>query len=173
MKKIISVFLASLMLLSVFGCLGFAADGYKNTYSVNLEEETANRMIIVPVKYPVEKNEDGTFVTEDSYYVAEGDNFYFVVVPNGSYAFDQTTMLKAYPESIYVDVLQGRDAPGTVLSPDADGVYCLTNVTSDTVVTVYNLQDESLASVKDFLMNFANFFLNLFNWFFGLFRRTA
>lgn len=172
MKKVLSVFLACLMLVSVFGCIALADDAYKKTFAISLDEETSVRMTVIPVKYPVEKNEDGTFVTEDSYYAAEGSNFYFVVVTNGSYAFDQTTVLKAYPESIYVDIIKGREEPGIALVPDADGVYCLENVTEDMIITAYNLQDKSVAGIKDFLLNFGNFFINLINWFFGLFRRA-
>lgn len=170
MKKILSVFLACLVFVSAFGCLALAADGYKETYAISLDEETGKRMNIVPVKYPFEKNEDGSFVTLDSFYAAEGDDFYFLIVPVGSYLPDQTTRYKAYPQTIYVDIIKGREGPGVELNPDAEGVYCIENVTEDMVIMAYNLQEESLAWVKDFLLDFGNFFINLITWFFGLFK---
>lgn len=174
MKKIISVILACLMLFTAFGCIALAADGYTAAYTVSLDGGSAERMTIVPVKYPVEKNEDDSLVTLDSFYVAEGGDFHFIAVPNGSYRFDQTTCIKAFPESLYVDIIEGNeykaDSPyGKIIEPDKEGVYTVSGIHEDTVIKVYNLQEDSLSDVKDFLLNFAQFFINLIKWFFGLF----
>lgn len=183
MKKVLSVILAALMLISVCGVLAYAADDNAPTrsYTVTLDSDTAQRMSIISVKYPLEKDEDGNYVTA-SPYVAEGGDFHFIIVPKGSYRFDQTTTVKIFPETFYTDLLNGKDYTTAqtpdgsteyiwdyIYQPDADGVYTISGVTEDQVIKVYNLQEDSLSDIKDFLMNFAKFFRDLITWFFGLF----
>ncbi len=42
------------------------------------------------------------------------------------------------------------------------------NVSEDIVVKVYNVSDESIGNVKDFLFSMFKFFENLIRWFFAL-----
>ena len=42
------------------------------------------------------------------------------------------------------------------------------NVTEDIVVKVYNVSDDSIGNVKDFLFSMFKFFENLIRWFFAL-----
>ena len=64
-----------------------------------------------------------------------------------------------------------KDTGGNWVGADSDKFifvaefYC---VTEDIVVGVYNVSDESISDVKDFLFNMFNFFVNLIKWFFGL-----
>lgn len=118
MKKFISCFLAALMILSCFGTVAFADNsGYTKSHLINLEEDTAKDITIVQVAYqedagknpvaPV-KDENGDLVVLDSLYVTDGNNFYFIVIPDNGVTLDFTSTLRAFSTTYYRDMVQGK-----------------------------------------------------------------
>lgn len=187
MKKFLSCFIALLMIISGFAVMASAADSYTKAHAITVAEESAKKIQLIPVEFPVEKDENGNpvFVPLDTSYVADGSDFHFILVCKGQYAFDQTTRVKVFPTSKYLDIIEGveyedystetndqvkyKTSTGYgIIEPDADGVYTIPAVAQDSCIYLYNYQEESIASVKDFLLNFYRFFLQLINWFFGL-----
>lgn len=157
MKKIISVLLAVLVALSCLSVIGFAADedGFKEVVSVVAAPESAGKIAVT-----------GTSGTN---YVNKGESFSFTVETVGDYVFDQTTVLKVANTHYAADlVLKGEREYGYIIEPDADGIYTIENVEEDLYIYACNLETESFAGLKDFLLNMMNFFLNLMKWFFGV-----
>lgn len=168
--------------------VAYAADGYVKAHTVTVAEDSAKKIKIIPVKYPLEIGEDGMPVAIDGSYVADGEDYHFIITTIGGNAFDQSTKVRAYPTSRYIDIIEGKDfefidktpdgkvidkaydpiAGYGVLSPDKDGVYTITAVNQDLTISTANLQTKSIAGVKDFLLNFFQFFINWMKWFFGL-----
>lgn len=176
------------MIIMSLGCVAYAADGYTKAHAITVAEDSAKKIRITPVKYPLELDEEGFPVTIDGSYVADGEDYHFIITTIGGNAFDQTTKVRAYPTSRYLDIIEGVDfefiektpdgkivdkpydpvSGYGVLSPDKDGVYTITSVNQDLTISTANLQSKSIAGVKDFLLNFFQFFINWMRWFFGL-----
>ena len=160
MKKLLSVFLAALMLCGVFSVAVWAEDdaSYTPVYSVSVSGWNAGQIEITPAEGYGE-------------YVEAGKDFKFTVTTVNGYAFDQTTVIKVLPARTYGPdfVLTNLDVGyDEVLTPDENGVYTVDRVAEDLIVVAYNLEHGSLPGVKDMVLNLLKFFLRLFQWFFGL-----
>lgn len=157
MKKLISVMLAVIIALSCCSLMAFAADGdnFTNSYLVSVAPACAEKLAIESVS--------------GSNYVVEGGTFQFTAEAINGHMFDQTTVLKVANTHYEADVILGVESEyGYIIEPDAKGVYTIENVEEDLYIYVANLEKESFADLKDFLMNMMNFFLNLMKWFFGV-----
>ncbi len=157
MKKLTSIVLAVIIALSCFSLVGFAADesNFTEAFFVNVAPECQEKLAITSVS--------GTN------YVTKGETFQFTAEAVNDYVFDQTTVLKVANTHYAADlVLKGEIEYGYIIEPDANGVYTIENVEEDLYIYVCNLEEESFASLKDFLLNMFNFFLNLMKWFFGV-----
>ena len=160
MKKILSVFLAALMIFGVFSAVAFAEDdiGYTAVYSVEVSDWNAGQIVITPVE-------------GYDYYVEAGQEFKFTVTTINSYAFDQSTVIKVLPADTYAPdlIFDNLDVGyGEILTPDEDGVYTIDHVDENLIVAAFNLQQGSLPWVKDFVLDLLHFLLRVFQWFFGL-----
>lgn len=157
MKKLLSVLLAVVCLFSCLSLVAFAADddAYTNSYFVSVAPDCQDKLAITSVS--------------GSNYVIEGGTFKFTAEAVNGHVFDQTTVLKVANTHYEADVVLGVDSEyGYIISPDADGVYTIENVTEDLYIYVANLEKASFADLKDFLLNMFNFFLNWMKWFFGI-----
>ena len=157
MKKLISVVLAVIIALSCCSLIGFAAedDNYTKSYFVSVAPDCQEKLAITSLS--------GTN------YVIEGGTFSFTAEAVNGHVFDQTTVLKVANTHYEMDVVLGVDSEyGYIIEPDAEGVYTIENVEEDLQIYVANLEKESFATLKDFLMDMMNFFLNLMKWFFGV-----
>ena len=157
MKKLISVVLAVIIALSCCSLIVFAAEGdnFTNSYFVSVAPACEEKLAITSVS--------GTN------YVVEGGTFQFTAEAVNGHAFDQTTVLKVANTHYEADVVLGVESEyGYIIEPDKDGVYTIENVSEDLYIYVANLEKESFATLKDFLMDMMNFFLNLMKWFFGV-----
>ena len=157
MKKSISVVLAVIIALSCCSLMAFAAEGdnFTNSYFVSVAPDCEEKLAITSVS--------GTN------YVIEGGTFQFTAEAINGHVFDQTTVLKVANTHYAADVVLGVESEyGYIIEPDKDGVYTIENVEEDLYIYVANLEKESFATLKDFLMNMMNFFLNLMKWFFGV-----
>ena len=157
MKKLVSVVLAVIIALSCCSLIGFAAedDNYTKSYFVIVAPDCQEKLAITSLS--------------GSEYVIEGGTFQFTAEAINGHVFDQTTVLKVANTHYEMDVVLGVDSEyGYIIEPDAEGVYTIENVEEDLYIYVANLEKESFATLKDFLMNMMNFFLNLMKWFFGV-----
>lgn len=157
MKKILALILAVTAIFSCLSLVAFAADegSYTKSYSVTVAPDCTDKLALTSLS--------------GAAYVAEGGTFRFTVEAVNGYVFDQTTVLKVANTDYYVDVMTGVENDyGYIIEPDADGVYTIENVTEDMHIYVANLEKESFASLKDFLLNMFNFFLEAMKWFFGI-----
>ena len=160
MKKLLSVFLAALMLCGVFSAAVFAEDeiGYTPAYTVAVSGWNTGEFEIVPV----EGYQD---------VVEAGADFKFTITTLNGFEFDQTTVVKVLPAKTYAPdlVLTNLDVGyGENLTPDENGVYTIDHVNEDLIIAAYNLESGSLPKVKNFVLDLLQFFLRLFQWFFGL-----
>ena len=162
MKKLLSVFLAALLLIGSMSVIAYAEDdeeiGYSASYTVSIASWNDGQVLVVPAE-------------GYGYEVERGQPYKFTLEPYNGYAFDQTTVVRVLPAKTYAPdlVLTNLDAGyGETLTPDADGVYTIDAVNEDLVVAVYNITKGSLPGVRNFLFDMFQFFLRLFQWFFGL-----
>ncbi len=157
MKKLTSILLAVILAFSCLAVIGFAAekDGFLEVFTVNPAPESESKIAVIGV--------NGTN------YVNKGETFRFKVETIGDYVFDQTTVLKVANTHYAADlVLRGETEYGYIIEPDMNGVYTIENIEEDLYIYACNLETESFAGIKDFLLNMFNFFLNLMKWFFGV-----
>ena len=159
MKKILSVFLAVLVLMSAFGMIAAAVgeSGYIPVYTVSVNGDSAGKIDIIGLEDP-----NNT--------VVHGRPFYFTVEYLGGYRPDSTTVIKCYPASYMPDlVVTPEDSTEiTTLTPDANGIYTIPSVTEDYYVGVYNVSTSQFASIKDMLVSFYNAFIALIKRLFNL-----
>ena len=157
MKKLISVVLAAVLMLTCLSAIAFAAegDGFTHVYTVRVAPASEGAVRVVGVE-----SADNT--------VVEGRTFYFTIEYERGYAPDVTVQVKCYPAS-YPGELVGtdKDVASTLLTPDAYGVYSIPNVREDYYVGVYNVTETQFASLKTMLINLfetiINFFKRMFN----------
>ncbi len=160
MKKIISVFLAALLLLSSVGIVTVCAaddQGFKPSHTVRVASSCEGQIEIVGVEYPDNK-------------VPDGHNFYFTIRYINGYMPDATVVVKCYPASYMPDLVVTPEDNTyiTTLDPDQYGVYTIQNVTEDYYVVIFNMQTEQFASLKTMLLDFFNAIMNFFKRIFKL-----
>ena len=153
MKKIISVFLAALLLFCSVGVITVCAaddEGFTLSHTVRVASSCEGQIEIVGVEYPDNK-------------VPHGHNFYFTIRYINGYQPDGTVVVKCYPASYMPDLVVTPEDNTyiTTLDPDQYGVYTIQNVTEDYYVVIYNMQTEQFASLKTMLLDFFNAILNL------------
>ena len=153
MKKIVSVFMAALLLFATFGMIAAAADttGYTHVYTVRVAPSSEGKIRVVGIKN--ELNE-----------VPEGSAFDFTIEYLGSMRPDPSVLVKCYPASYPADlVATDKDVASITLVPDANGVYSIPNVREDYYVGVYNTASKGqIANIKTMLFNFFQAFLEFF-----------
>jgi hypothetical protein len=153
MKKVISVFLAALMLLGAFSVIALAdeGEGFIPVYTVRVAPHSADMVNIVNVEDP------------NSNTVNAGRPFYFTVEYKKGYAPDSTVVVKAYPASYPAELVgTDKDVSSVTLTPDEHGVYCISQVNEDYYVEVLNVTETQFSSLKEMLLNFFNAIINLF-----------
>ena len=153
MKKVISVFLAALMLLGAFSVIALAdeGEGFIPVYTVRVAPHSADMVNIVNVEDP------------NSNTVNAGRPFYFTVEYKKGYAPDASVVVKAYPASYPAELVgTDKDVSSVTLTPDEHGVYCIPQVNEDYYVEVLNVTEAQFSSLKDMLLNFFNAIINLF-----------
>lgn len=159
MKKLLSVLLAALLLMTTVSVIAFAEDnsGYTQVYTVRVQEKYQKMIALEPA--------DG-----DENTVAKGGDFRFGVKYLGNYRPDSSTVIKAYPASFPYDLYyQDNDTTDIVtLTPDEYGIYTIPDVQEDWYVVVFSLQEGQISSLKDMLFKFLQTFLNFFKKLFNL-----
>ena len=158
MKKLISVFLAALM-LSAFSVIALAdeGEGFVPVYTVRVAENTKGKVDIVNIEDP------------NSNTVNKGRSFFFTLKYLKGYTPDGTVIVKAYPASYPAELVgTDKDVASVTLTPDENGVYCIPNVQEDYYVEVMNVTETQFSSLKDMLISFYNAILNLFKKLFNL-----
>ena len=159
MKKIISVFLAALMLLGAFSVIALAdeGEGFVPVYTVRVAANTQGKVDIVNVEDPTKNT------------VNAGRPFFFTLQYKKGYSPDGTVIVKAYPASYPAELVgTDKDVASITLTPDEQGVYCIPEVNEDYYVEVLNVTETQFSSLKDMLINFFNAILNLFKKLFNL-----
>ncbi len=153
MKKIISVFLAALMLLGAFSVIALAdeGEGFIPVYTVRVAAYCADKVNIVNVEDP------------NTNTVNAGRPFYFTVEYKKGYAPDSSVVVKVFPAS-YPPELVGtdKDVASITLTPDEHGVYCIPQVNEDYYVAVNNVTETQFSSLKEMLLNFFKAIMDLF-----------
>lgn len=158
MKKTVSVFLAVLLVFSALAVIAFAADdnsGFTPVYTVRTDSSSKGKVKIVSVETP------------DSNTVAEGRTFYFTLEYQKGYTPDASVVVKAYPASFPAELVgTDKDVSSVTLTPDQYGVYSIANVREDYYVSVHNVSEAGMASIKQMLFDLfqaiLNFFKNIF-----------
>ncbi len=160
MKKVISVFLAALLLFGSVGMItALAADdqGFKPSHTVRVAPSCEGQIEIAGLEDPDNK-------------VPDGQNFYFTIKYINNYKPDATVVVKCYPASYLPDLVVTPEDNTyiTTLDPDEYGIYTIKNVTEDYYVAIYNMQTEQFSSLKTMLLEFFNAILNFFKRIFKL-----
>lgn len=188
MKKTLAVVISAVMILMCLVPAAFASDSYKNAYSVTVVEKSADKINIFQITDSFKEGGLAAPVkdTVNGNNVIEGAEFNFLIECKGSFQFDGTVVVKAFPSTYYLDMIKSVDetdeSEGLVLEPYAykykdnpadekeevktADIYTIPAVNEDMVIVVYNMTKKGTASVKDFLLNMFNFFLNWIKWFF-------
>jgi hypothetical protein len=159
MKKLISVFLAALMLLGTFSVIALAdeGEGFVPVYTVRVAANTEGKVDIVNVEDPTTNT------------VNAGRPFFFTLKYRKGYTPDGTVVVKVYPASYPAElVCTDKDVTSETLTPDENGVYCISQVNEDYYVEVLNVTETQFSSLKDMLISFYNAILNLFKKLFNL-----
>lgn len=153
MKKIISVFLAAIMLLGAFSILALAdeGEGFVPVCTVRVAANTQGKVSIVNLEDPTTNT------------VNKGRPFYFTLQYNKGYAPDETVIVKAYPASFPAELVgTDKDVASVTLVPDDQGVYCIPEVNEDYYVEVMNVTETQFSSLKDMLLNMFRAIMELF-----------
>ena len=153
MKKVLSVVLAALLLFGTMSVIAFAADGggYTPVYTVRVDSASEGKIRIIGLEDP-----NNT--------VPKGKPFYFTIEYLGDYRPDSTVAVKYYPASYLPDlVVTPEDTTEiTTITPDANGVYMIPNVTEDCYVGVFNVTTSQFSSIKEMLLGFFNAIIAFF-----------
>ena len=155
MKKVLSVFLAALLVFASMAVIAFADDAengaFVPVYTVRTDGSCTGKVRIVNVEDP------------NSNTVNEGRPFFFTLAYEKGYTPDGTVIVKAYPASFPAELVgTDKDVSSVTLTPDEHGVYCIQNVREDYYVSVHNVSETGMASIKDMLIDFFNAIINLF-----------
>lgn len=182
MKKILSCLLAVIMAFSCLGIAVYAADTVNDNYTKSYFVDVAPnfRSMIRIRKYDPEQGvpdkSDPDYVDPGYvvYYVKPGEKFQFTLEVGGGYRMDQSTVVKYANTHKQADMITHMDDQngnydnGTIIYPDANGVYTIPEVNEDIYVYTGLLNKRNISDVKDFLMNLFGFFRDLLLWFFGV-----
>lgn len=153
MKKVLSVVLAALLLFGTMSVIALAADegGYTPVYTVRVDPSSEGKIRIVGLENP-----NNT--------VPKGKPFYFTIEYLRDYRPDSTVVVKYYPASYPADlIVTPEDSTEiTAITPDANGVYMIPNVTEDCYVGVFNVTTSQFSSIKEMLLSFFNAIIAFF-----------
>lgn len=165
LKKVLAIVLA-LSMLSIFSVLCSGAD-----------ETTTSASLSHIVSYPknhvgysiVPVNADGSAIAEGTatFYVKDGGSFSFKIEVSQGYSYEKSaaseyksdwTTIRYYETGkTYgsLDILGGDEglekAGFHSLEPDANGVYTITNITTDTTVDALHVKKSGYSNITGFL----------------------
>ena len=174
MKKFLCILLSSIM---AFGALAVSAAAAEiiPVHYVCLDE-SAEGYVLIPL------NEEGkynsTYTTEDDdienglFYIPDGGTIRFVVEYVDDYTENFMTTVRYIATNRFQGSFNGDPAlaenESKIITPDANGVYTITNIHEAITVTVYNVQPSSLSSLIDFIKELIAFLTDLLMKFFGV-----
>ena len=155
MKKIISVVLAVLTVLSCLSVIGYAKTDIVVPCCVNVSDDCKDIIVVESLS--------------GENYVIPGESYKFTVSAINGYVLGKTTVIKVANVNLPVDVIMGKETEfAYIITPDRDGVYTIENVQEDLYVYAANIQTETLSTVMDFVYGILKFFKDILQWFFGV-----
>lgn len=175
MKKILCVLLSIMMAFGMLAVSAAATDSVVPVHYVCLDDDAVG-YILIPL------NEDGeynsTYTTEDDdienglFYIPDGGTIRFVVEYVDGYNENFMTTVRYIATNRFQGSYNGDPAlaenEAKLLTPDANGIYTISNITEGITVTVYNVESESLSSIMDFIKELIAFLTDLLMKFFGV-----
>lgn len=175
MKKFLCVFLSVIMAFGLLAATAGAAESIVPVHYVCLDDDAVG-YILIPL------NEEGkynsTYTDEDDdienglFYIPDGGTIRFVVEYEEGYSENFMSTVKYISTNRYQGSFNGDPAlaerEAKTLTPDANGVYTIANITEAITVTVYNTQTNTLSSMIDFIKELIAFLTDLLMKFFGV-----
>ena len=175
MKKVLCILLCALIAFSGLGLYAAAEDGLVDVFYVELDDDAVG-YVLIPLNADGQYN--STYKTDDddiangSFYVPDGGTIRFVVEYTGSYAPNFMTTVRYIASNRFKGAMNGDPAlaenEAQLLTPDANGVYTISNITEDICVTVYNVKESGLSSIIDFVKQLIAFLADVLMKFFGI-----